>query len=110
MQKIQLTADTPLSALFREEHHEMLRDIIDNWCSALIDAPKGDALQLSTFWFDFEFIRPIEVYMDLAHLVIHDGLCVPMSILARYMFTHSNLSKKEVTLYGLLRRYKCMCE
>ena len=108
--KMQLTADTPLSALFRKEHHEMLRGIIETWRSALIDAPEGDALELTSFFFDLEWIRPVEVYMDLARLIIHDGLIPPMSVLAHYMATHSNLSKSEKTLYSLLRKYKCICE
>ncbi len=29
--KFIITADTPLSALFRENHHEELRTIIESW-------------------------------------------------------------------------------
>ena len=108
--KKQILADTPLSALFRKEHHEMLRSIIESWRSGLIDAPTGDALDLTTFFFDKDWIRPVEVYMDLSKLIIHDGLIPPMSILAHYMATHSNLSKSESTLYSLLKKYKRMCE
>ena len=107
---MKIDADTPLSALFRESHHEMLRTIIETWRSALTDASEGDALELTTFFFDLEWIRPVEVYMDLARLIIHDGLIPPMSVLARYMATHSNLSKSEATLYSLLKRYKRICE
>ena len=110
MQKIEMTADTPLSALFRKEHHGELIKIIDNWRSAIVESPEGDALELSSFHFDFDRIRPMEVYMDLAQIIVKNGMRPPMSVLAHYMFTHSNLSKSESTLYGLLRKYKCMCE
>jgi hypothetical protein len=110
MQKIEMTADTPLSALFRKEHHGELIKIIDNWRSAIVESPVGDALELSSFRFDFDRIRPMEVYMDLAQIIVKNGMRPPMSVLAHYMFTHSNLSKSESTLYGLLRKYKCMCE
>ena len=109
MQKFEITADTPLSALFRNEHHEMLRNIINSWRSALIDSPKEDALEMTTFFFDFDWIRPIEVYMDLTCLIVHDGLYTTMKVLAHYMATHSNLSMSEATLYGLLKRYKRLC-
>ena len=109
MQRTEITADTPLSALFRKEHHEMLHSVIDTWWPALIGLEKEDALKMNTFFFDFDRIRPIEVYMDLIYLIINDGLFTPMSVLAHYMATHSNLSKSEATLYALLKRYKRMC-
>ena len=56
MQKFEITADTPLSALFRNEHHEMLRNIINSWRSALIDSPKEDALETSTGYVRLKFI------------------------------------------------------
>ena len=60
--------------------------------------------------FDFDWLRPIDVYLDLVSLIINDGLRTPMSVLARYMYSHSNLSKSEASLYGLLKRYKRMSE
>ena len=110
MQKIEITADTPLSALFRKEHHEMLRDTINRWRSALIDSPEEEALEMTSFCFDFDWIRPIEVYLDLTELVINDGLWPPLSVLAHYMATHSNLSKSEVSLYTQLKRYRRLCK
>ena len=83
MQKIEITADTPLSALFRKEHHEMLHQVIDTWRPGLIGLTKEEALEMTTFCFDFDWIRPIEI---------------------------SNLSKSEATLYALLKRYKRMCK
>ncbi len=109
MQRTEITADTPLSALFRKEHHEMLHKVIDTWRPALKGLTKEDALEMTTFDFDFDWIRPIEVYGDLIYLIINDGLFTPMSVLAHYMATHSNLSKSEATLYALLKRYKRMC-
>lgn len=69
-----------------------------------------DELILTSFQFDFEQIRPVNIYMDLAHLINHDALRVPMSVLAAYMFQHSNLSKSENALYVQLKRYRNMCK
>ena len=104
-------ADTPLSALFRESQHEELRQIIESWRPFLIEADtEGDALQLCTFHFDLARIRPATVYLDFAHLINHEALQSPMSVLAAYMFQHSNLSKSENALYVQLKRYKKLCE
>ena len=110
MQKLETSADTPLSVLFRKGHHEMLRGIIENWRSALIIPPEEDVLKTSAFFFDFDWIRPIEVYMDLVELIIHGGLRYPLTELARYMASHSNLSSSESSLYTQLKRYKRLCE
>ena len=104
-------ADTPLSALFRESHHDELRQIIDSWRPYLVDDDTTtDALALSNFQFDFEQTRPVCIYMDLARLINHDGLSSPMSVLAAYLFLHSNLSCSENALYVQLKRYKKMCK
>ena len=104
-------ADTPLSALFRESHHEELRKIIDSWRPFLIDdAPDKDALRFNRFQFDFEQTRPVCIYMDLARLINHDALSSPVSVLAAYLFLHSNLSSSENALYVQLKRYKKMCK
>ena len=103
--------DTSLSVLFRESHHGELRQIIDSWRPYLIgDDPAIDALALSNFQFDFEQTRPVCIYMDLARLINHDGLSSPMSVLAAYLFLHSNLSCSENALYVQLKRYKKMCK
>ena len=107
--KLEITAETPLSALFRKEYHEMLYNVIDTWRPALIGLTKEETLEMTTFYYDFDRIRPIEVYLDLTYLIIHDGLYTTMKDLAHYMATHSNLSKSEATLYSLLKRYKRMC-
>lgn len=104
-------ADTPLSALFRESHHEELGKVIDSWRPFLIDdAPDKEALRLNRFQFDFEQTRPVSIYMDLARLINHDALSSPVSVLAAYLFLHSNLSSSENALYVQLKRYKKMCK
>ena len=104
-------ADTPLSALFRENHHEELRKIIDSWRPYLIgDDPTIDALAMTRFEFNFRQTRPVSVYMDLARLINHDALSSPMSILSAFMFRHSNLSRSENALYVQLKRYKKLCK
>ena len=100
-----------LSTLFRENHHEELRKAIESWQPYLSNATtKVDALNLTNFQFDLTAIRPVSIYMDFAHLINHDALRLPMSVLAAYMFEHSNLSISENALYVQLKRYKKMCE
>ena len=103
--------DTPLSALFRESHHEEVKKRIEMWRPYLTNASAMvDALNIAEFQFDFTAIRPVNIYMDLAHLVNHDALRPPMSVLAGYMYLHSNLSKSKNALYVQLKRYRKMCE
>ena len=104
------TEDIRLSALFREECYEELKMVIDSWRPHLKDVdPDEDALCLSTFHFDLDQIQPSTVYLDFARLISQGALMVPMSNLAAYMFSHSNLSKSENALYVQLKRYKKMC-
>ena len=103
--------NTPLSALFRGNHHEALKKVIESWRPYLgNDEKETDALAMTSFVFDMEKIRPVNIYMDLANLINHDALCVPMSVLSAYMFQHSNLSKSEKALYVQLKRYRSMCK
>ena len=103
--------DTPLSALFRESHHEQLGRIIESWRPYLTDTdPDKEALQLSTFHFDHSQIRPIAVYSDFADLIKQGALRSPVSVLASYMFQHSNLSRSKNALYVQLKRYKNLCK
>ena len=103
--------ETPLSALFRDNHHEEVRKVIESWRPYLDEeGHTEDNLVLTLFQFDLTKIRPVNIYMDLAHLINHDALCVPMSVLAAYMFRHSNLSKSEKALYVQLKRYRSMCK
>ena len=108
--KFTITADTPLSALFRENHHEELRTIIESWRPYLVnDDPTVDAHRLAHFEFDLKRICPKQVYLSLVNLILQDALRPPMVCLAQYMFTHSNLSKNELALYKQLKRYKKIC-
>jgi hypothetical protein len=103
--------NTPLSALFRENHHDKLKAVIESWRPYLLNDDKArEALALTSFVFDMERIRPVSIYMDLAHLVNHDALRLPMSVLAAYMFQHSNMSRSQNALYVQLKRYRKMCE
>lgn len=100
-------ADTPLSALFRENHHEELRKIIESWRPYLIDdAPTTDALALTRFEFDKDRIYSNKVYRDLCGLDIAGALKVPLSQLGRYLTDHSNLSRSYATLYQQLKYYR----
>ena len=101
-------ADTPLSALFRENHHEELRKIINSWRPYLIgDDPSIDALALAHFEFDFDKIIATHIYIDLGRLLyVHALKDDNMSQLAKYLYQHSNLSNSESTLYVQLRKYK----
>ena len=103
--------DTPLSTLFRESHHEELKKRIEAWKPFLTQNTKDeDALKLSNFQFNLSAVRAVSIYMDLAHLVNHDALRPPLSVLADYMFQHSNLSRSKNAVYSQLKRYKKMCE
>ena len=103
--------NTPLSALFRENHHDKLKAVIESWRPYLLNDDKArEALALTSFAFDMEKIRPVSIYMDLAHLINQDALRLPMSVLAAYMFQHSNMSRSHNALYVQLKRYRKMCE
>ena len=101
-------ADTPLSALFRENHHEELRKIIESWRPYLIDDdPCTDALALTRFEFDFDKIIATHIYIDIGRLLYNHALKDDnMNLLAKYLFQHSNLSNSQSTLYVQLRKYK----
>ena len=98
--------DTPLSALFRENHHKGLRLIIDSWRPYLVgDDPNTEALALSHFEFDKDQIYSNKVYRDLCELDVAGALKVPLSQLARYLADHSNLSRSYATLYQQLKYF-----
>ena len=105
---IHFDVDTPLSALFRENHHEELRKIIDSWRPYLIgDDPTIDALAMTRFEFDFDKVIATHIYIDLGRLLyVHALKDDNMSQLAKYLYQHSNLSNSESTLYVQLRKYK----
>ena len=99
--------DTPLSALFREGHHEELRKIIGSWRPYLTnDDATIDALQLSHFEFDKDRIYSNKVYRDLCGLDALGALQVSLSQLSRYLAERSNLSRSYATLYQQLKYYR----
>ena len=98
---------TPLSALFRKNHHEELRKVIDSWRPFLIgDDPGIDALAMNHFEFDKDKIYSNKVYRDLCELDALGALQVSLSQLARYLSAHSNLSRSYATLYQQLKNYR----
>jgi hypothetical protein len=99
--------DTPLSALFRENHHEELKTIIESWRPYLIgDDTTVDALAMTHFEFDRNRIYSNKVYRDLCELDAIGALHVPLSQLAYYLADHSNLSRSYATLYQQLKNYR----
>ena len=104
-------ADTPLSALFRENHQDELRKVIESWRPYLIsDDTNIDALAMTRFEFDKDRIYSNKVYRDLCGLDFQGALQVSLSQLARYLADHSNLSRSYGTLYQQLKYYRNECE
>ena len=101
--------ETPLSALFRKNSHENLQKVIETWRPFLIGETE-DVMKLNEFKFDLSRIQPSTIYLDLAQLINQGGLQCSMSVLAAYMFTHSNLSRSENAFYVQLKRYKKLSE
>ena len=101
-------AETPLSALFREDYQGELRTVIESWRPSLIDDdPAVDALAMSRFHFDLKKIKATAVYIDLGRLLsVHALTDDNTSTLSWYLFNHSNLSTSQPTLYAQLRKYK----
>jgi hypothetical protein len=99
--------DTPLSALFRENHHKELRKIIESWRPYLInDDTNIDALAMTHFEFDFSNILAKAIYIDMGRLLCQHPLEDDnIHTLANYLFLHSNLSNSQPTLYAQLRKY-----
>ena len=108
-QHTQIGFRTPLSALFRKNSHEKLQTVLETWRPFLIGETE-DVMKLNEFKFDLSRIQPSTIYLDLAQLINQGGLQCSMSVLAAYMFTHSNLSRSENALYVQLKRYKKLSE
>jgi hypothetical protein len=99
--------DTPLSALFRDNHHEELKKVIDSWRPYLVDDDAAiDALQLSHFVFDKKRIYSNHVYYDLLDLDSAGALQVSLRQLSSYLSDHSNLSNSYATLYRQIKKYR----
>ncbi len=107
MQKFEITADTPLSALFRMNHFDDLKTVIESWRPYLIGNDSSiDALSLSRFDFDKKRIYSKDVYVGLLHLTDIGALQVSLSQLALYLAEHSNLSCNSNALYQQLKHYR----
>jgi hypothetical protein len=99
--------ETPLSALFRENHHEELKTIIESWRPYLIgDDTTVDALAMTHFEFDKKRIYSNRVYYDLLDMDALGALQVSLNQLACYLANHSNLSSSHATLYRQLKKYR----
>ena len=106
MRKFVITADTPLSALIRETHHQELALFLEQWCHFLKgDHSKTDLLQLSYFEFDLDCINVGKIYRHLAQLINHDAVIPNVTVLVRYMVEHSNLGVKWESVYRQINRY-----
>ena len=58
--------NTPLSALFQKNHHKELSAMIDSWRPYLInDDPTIDALDMTSFCFDFKKTIATSIYIDI---------------------------------------------
>ena len=102
---------TPLSALFRDNHHKELRKVIESWRPYLVDDnPDIDVLTMSNFEFDKDRIYSNKVYRDLCELDALGALQVSLSQLASYLSAHSNLSRSYSTLYQQLKYYRSESE
>ena len=109
--KEEFNDDTPLSALFRDNHYDELKEIINSWLPFLTNVSDiKDPLSITSFQFVFGEFHPANVYLDLVHLVNLDALKTPLSVLADYLFTHSNLSVSRNSIYVQLKRYKKLCK
>ena len=103
--------DTPMSALFRENHHEELKTVIESWRPYLIgDDTTVDALAMTHFEFDKKRIYSNRVYYDLLDLDALGALQVSLSQLACYLADHSNLSSSYTALYQQLKHYRQECQ
>ena len=114
MKKLNISADTPLSALFHDGCHDQLVNDIKYLCDFLIDCQSDvDVLKVSRFdlvsRFDFDFsspkFRPCKVYQKLANMVNRHLLIVSHRELSRYMAEHSNLHASAESIYRSIYKY-----
>ena len=106
MKSINLTSETPLSALIRETHHQELASLIEQWRPFLKgDCANVDALKMNYFEFDLDRFNIGTIYRHLAQLIILDAVITSMSELARYIVGHSNLKTKWESVYRQVNRY-----
>ena len=106
MKRIKITSETPFSALIRENHHQRLKSLIEQWRPFLkVDCSNVDVLQLSYFEFDFDRFNTGTIYRHLAKLIFLDAVIPSMAELVRYIVDHSNLKVKWKSVYRQINRY-----
>lgn len=106
MMKLIISADTPLSALIRENHFDELTFFLEKWGLCLKgDNSNNDVLKMSYFEFDFDRINVGTIYRNLAQLVAHDAVIPDVTVLARYITDHSNIVVKWTSVYRQINRY-----
>ena len=106
MKRINLTSETPLSALIRETHHQELASLIEQWRPFLKgDCANVDALKMNYFEFDLDRFNIGTVYRHLAQLIILDAVIPSVAVLIRYIVDHSNLKVKWKSVYRQINRY-----
>jgi len=108
MKKLNISADTPLSALFHDGCHDQQKNDIKYLCNFLIDCQSDvDVLKVSRFDFDFNSpkFRPCKVYQKLANMVNRHLLIVSHRELSRYMAEHSNLHASAESIYRSIYKY-----
>ena len=108
MKKINISADTPLSALFAEgcqdvflKEIQYLRDFTTS------DDPTVDNEHLCYFEFHFDNPKfgPCKVYQKLANIISRFHLIVSQAELCRLMADHSNLHASVASLYRMINMY-----
>jgi hypothetical protein len=106
MKRINLTSETPLSALIRETHHQELASLIEQWRPFLKgDCANVDALKMNYFEFDLDRFNIGTIYRHLAQLIVLDAVIPSVAVLIRYIVDHSNLKVKWKSVYRQINRY-----
>ena len=108
MKKINITADTPLSALFVEGcHDEFLKEIQYLRDFTTSDDPTVDNKHLCYFEFNFDDPKfgPCKVYQKLANMISRFHLRVSQAEFCRYMADHSNLHASAASIYRSINKY-----
>lgn len=106
MNNLKLTVDTPLSALIRKSHHEEFITVIESFRPYMVGGDASvEALELLYLGIDFTHMPVGRVYRSLAMLINHDALIPPITILARYLVSHSNLGTNANSIYRQIMRY-----
>jgi hypothetical protein len=89
-----------LRECFHKDVHERLSALIISWypCLKNVDT-ETNPLEITDFEFDKDKTTSLRIYMDLIELIENRALIVPVTVLAKYLAEHSNLSRSYATLY-----------